>query len=192
MLFRSRETPSFRQRARVALWPRVSWRRSVRYLHRRVVRLSGSPHAIALGVAIGAGVAFTPLLGFHTLIAVGIAFLLGGNLIAAALGTAFGNPLTFPFIWGGTYRLGKAILGAPHVHGEENVAHSLAVRSLDAVWPLMKPMLVGAIPLGLAGGAIIYVVVYQAIIAFRAVRRERIAARFRERNGDLAGTQGSV
>ncbi len=67
--------PSLWQRVRIALWPRVSWGRSARYYAKRVVRLSGSPHAIALGVGVGAGVSFTPFLGFHIFLALAVAFL---------------------------------------------------------------------------------------------------------------------
>jgi hypothetical protein len=182
MLFRAREKSSLVQRVRVAVWPRVSWSRSAQYFKQRVVRLSGSPHAIALGVAIGSGVSFTPFLGFHIVLGIVIALLVGGNLLATALGTAFGNPLTFPLIWAATYRLGKAMLGAPPIHGEENIPHNLAVRSFDALWPIVKPMTVGAIPLGLVAGVVMYVLTYQAIRAFRAIRSDRLAARRRARD----------
>jgi hypothetical protein len=186
MLFRAREKSSLARRMRIAVWPRVSWSRSAQYFKQRVVRMSGSPHAIALGIAIGSGVSFTPFLGFHIVLGIVIALLVGGNLVATALGTAFGNPLTFPLIWAGTYRLGKAMLGTPPVRGEDNIPHSLAVRSFDALWPIVKPMVVGAIPLGLLAAAVMYVLAYQAIRAFRAIRRERIAARQRARSGATA------
>jgi hypothetical protein len=186
MLFRAREKSNLTQRLRVAVWPRVSWSRSAQYFKQRVVRLSGSPHAIALGVAIGSGVSFTPFLGFHIVLGLVIALLVGGNLVATALGTAFGNPLTFPLIWASTYRVGQAILGTPPVRGEDNIAHSLAVRSFDALWPIVKPMMVGAVPLGLVGGAVMYVLTYQAIRAFRAIRNDRLAARRRARDDATA------
>ena len=61
---------------------------------------------------MGAGVfaSFTPLFGFHFLLAFTIAYFVAGNFLAAALGTFFGNPLTFPFIWAGTHKLGTFIL----------------------------------------------------------------------------------
>ena len=183
MLFRTREKPDLSQRLRVAVWPRVSWSRSARYYKERVVRLAGEPHVIALGVAVGAGVSFTPFLGFHILLGLAMAYVVGGNLVATALGTAIGNPLTFPFIWASTYRLGRMILGTPHVRGEENIAQSMAARSFEAIWPILKPMVVGSVPLGIVGGAVTYVVAYNAVRAYRAVRSDRIAARRRERNG---------
>lgn len=182
MLFRSRTKAPLSERVRVALWPRVSWSRSAQYFKQRVFRLSGSPHAIALGVAIGAAMSCTPFIGFHILFGLLIAVAVGGNLIASALGTAFGNPITFPIIWASTYRLGQMILGNPPVHGEEHIAHSLASRSFDTLWPILKPMMVGAIPLGLASAAVMYVLSYQGVRAFRAIRSERLAAKKRERD----------
>lgn len=186
MLFRTRDKAPLIKRIRVALWPRVSWSRSVQYFKQRVFRLSGSPHAIALGVAIGAAMSCTPFLGFHILIGLVIAVAVGGNLIASALGTAFGNPITFPIIWASTYRLGQMILGNPPVHGDQYIAHGLAYRSFDTLWPIVKPMMVGAIPVGLASGAIMYVLSYQGVRAFRAIRSERLAARKRERDAAAA------
>ena len=65
MLFRRREEPGYWERFKLWLWPRVSWRRSALYYLKRILRLSGTPYAIAMGAAVGAAVAFTPFLGFH-------------------------------------------------------------------------------------------------------------------------------
>ncbi|HVZ14723.1 MAG TPA: DUF2062 domain-containing protein [Bauldia sp.] len=177
MLFRSRETPDPITRIRTAVWPTRSWSRSFEYFKKRVLRLAGSPHAVALGVAIGVAVAFTPFLGFHILIALPIAYVLGGNLVAAALGTAFANPLTIPFIWTGSYRLGRFFVGGPtRFRSGGDVPANLAEKSLHAIWPVIKPMIVGSIPLGIAAGIIAYFIVLMATSGFRAMRRERLAA----------------
>jgi uncharacterized protein (DUF2062 family) len=181
MLFRRRNQPDFLTRVREAAWPRRSWSRSAKYFAKRVLRLSGSPHAIAAGVAAGAFAAFTPFIGFHFVIAIALAFVIGGNLLAAALGTAaIGNPLTFPFIWAGTYGLGKAIL---HADGRDIAAGDLpgnfAEKSIDAVLPFIRPMVVGAVPLGLAAAVIVYIAAYVSVATFQRLRRERLAERRR-------------
>ena len=180
MLFRRRTPQDFWARLRTAAWPRVSFGRSAQYFQKRVLRLPGSPHAIALGVGVGVAVAFTPFFGFHTVIALGLAFLLGGNLVAAALGSAFANPLTAGFILASTYKLGHMMLGGPRFRGIE-VPANLAAKSFHAVWPALKQMIVGAVPLGLVAGIIAYVIVVMATRAFRTMRRERLAARRRAR-----------
>jgi uncharacterized protein (DUF2062 family) len=75
-------------------WP--GWRATWRLL----VGTSDSPHRLALAVALGALVAPTPVLGLHTWMAVGLAFLLRVNRLAAFLGSNLANPVTMaPIVW---------------------------------------------------------------------------------------------
>lgn len=190
MLFRRRTSQTFAERFRTAVWPRHSWSRSTRYFIKRVLRLSGSPHAVAAGVAAGVFASFTPFIGFHFIIAFVLAFVIGGNLLAAGLGTFFGNPLTFPVIWVSTFSVGNYILGRPPHLGP--LHHGLAERSLDALWPVIEPMSVGAIPLGLPVALIFYCVGYFGVRAFRDMRRERLEARRRERGETVAEGQSEA
>src|SRR3954463_10108703 len=102
MLFRRREELSYWQRFKLWLWPRVSWRRSTLYYLKRILRLSGTPYAIAMGSALGAFVSVTPFIGFHFVITLVLAWLLRSNMIAGVIATGIGNPATYPFIWAGT------------------------------------------------------------------------------------------
>ena len=185
MLFRRRERPDFAARLRLAVWPTVSWSRSFQYFKKRVLRLAGSPHTIAAGVAAGAFAAFTPILGTHIIIGLIVAFFIGGNMVAAALGTTLANPLTLPFIWASTFRVGRWILGGPHADSSY-VPANLAEKSVHTIWPVIKPMFVGSIPLGLVAGVIFYVVVFYATRAFQTGRRHRLAARRAEWQGMVA------
>jgi len=47
--------------------------------------LEDSPRAVAVGVAAGIFFGFTPLVGLKTLLAIGVAWLLHGNRLAAAV-----------------------------------------------------------------------------------------------------------
>ncbi len=182
MLFRRRDQPSLWTRLRQAAWPPNSWSRSARYLAKRVIRLSASPHAIAAGVAAGVFASFTPFIGFHFFIGFAIAFLVGGNMLAAAIGTAIGNPLTFPLIWAATFKLGHAILGgAGRVMESGEISRSLGGKSFSAILPLIRTMMVGAVPLGLAAALVLYVVVHYSVREFQTIRRDRLAVRRRER-----------
>lgn len=176
MLFRRRipETPW--QRVRVALWPRRSFRRSFRYVVKRILRIDATPHAIALGVAAGVFSAFNPFLGLHTLLAVAIAWALSGNMITAAISTWFGNPATYPLIWAGTWELGSLLVGLPAEHGPVRHADfGLSIWRIAEVWdPVLKPMLVGSLPLGVLAAAIAYPLAKRASIAFAARREERL------------------
>ena len=179
MLFRRRETPSLGARLRTALWPRHSWSRSVRYFGKRVLRLSGSPHAVAAGVAAGVFASFTPFVGLHFIISFIFAFLVGGNMLAAGIGTFVGNPLTFPFIWASTYSLGSHILGQSGAVALHEIRYAIAHRSLEVLWPIVAPMMVGAVPIGLPIALAFYIVAFFAVRAFRDLRRERLDARRR-------------
>jgi len=181
MLFQRRNRPSQFQRLRVAVWPRHSWSRSTRYFSKRVLRLTATPHAIAIGFAAGACASFTPFIGFHFIIAFALAYAVGGNLIASALGTSVGNPLTFPFIWAITYKVGTYILSGEAPKGNPEIHHQfqehMLQKSLDVLLPLVKPMLVGAVPLGLITGTVCYFVVYQSVQVYQARRRRRLEKR---------------
>lgn len=175
MLFKRRKEAGLGERFRVWLWPRVSWRRSWSYYLKRALRLSATPHAIAAGVAAGAFASFTPFVGFHFLLSFVIAYVIRGNLVAGAIGTAVGNPLTFPFIWAGTFQLGELMLRGEHQSVPRRLGQDLMEKSFDQLWPLIKPMMVGSIPLGLAAAGISYFLVYKTVIAYQATRRQRLA-----------------
>jgi uncharacterized protein len=151
-----------------------------RYHILRILRLRATPHAVALGVAAGIAAAFLPLIGVHIAVSVGLAWLLGGNMISAAAATVLvGNPLTYPIIWAATWEAGQLILG----HGNRaytrfNLHDLFAKMDWASIWrPILKPMLVGFVPLSILCSAIGYVVVYQAVKIFRARRQARLAAR---------------
>src|SRR3546814_9642478 len=93
------------------LFPYTTLFRSI-YVWRRVWRLTGTPHVIALGVAAGVFMSCTPFLGFHIVAAMLIAWVLRGNLLAAVFGTMAGNPVTYPPVWLATYDLGNWLIGA--------------------------------------------------------------------------------
>ncbi|MYZ48706.1 DUF2062 domain-containing protein [Propylenella binzhouense] len=177
MLFKRRHRQSFRQRVRVWLWPRVSWRRSAAYHAKRVLRLSATPYSIAMGCAVGAFVSCTPFIGMHFLITFLIAWPLRGNLIAGAIGTSIGNPVTFPFIWVGTYKIGHLLLHGHDRDAPARLGQDLLTKSFDQLVPILKPMAIGSVPLGLAIAVVTYFLTYYLVATYQAGRRERFAAR---------------
>lgn len=184
MLFKRRKEANFLDRMRTLFWPRMSFSRTIHYVRKRVLRLTATPHAIAAGFAAGVFASFTPFVGFHFLIAFAIAYVIAGNMMAAALGTAVGNPLTFPLIWSSTYELGHIML---HAERPSTTAPVLLVKHLmhldiTTLWtPLIKPMLFGGIPIGLVAGIASYVTIRWAVGEFQARRRARLAARAKAR-----------
>ena len=84
-----------------------SFSRTRKYISLSIKRIKGSPHELALGIATGISISFTPFIGFHTLLAIFISWIIGGSMAAAVIGTLFGNPWTFPFFWYLTYEVGQ-------------------------------------------------------------------------------------
>jgi uncharacterized protein (DUF2062 family) len=178
MLFRRRNPLSFGERIRLALWPANGWKRSARYVSKRVMRLSGSPHAIAAGFAAGVFASFTPFIGFHFILSFVVAFLIGGNMLAAAFGTAVGNPLTFPVIWLTSYKIGNFVLGLEHPDVQaDTISASLATQSMGAIVPLLQSMTIGGLPLGIAFGLGAYFSVRWIVVAYQRARRQRLEIR---------------
>lgn len=194
MLFSRRNPASWRERLRIAVWPRRSWWRSFLYVTKRIMRLTTSPHSVAAGVAAGVFASFTPYVGFHFLIAFAISYLIAGNFLAAALGTFFGNPVTFPFIWASTFATGKFILSGARSTGDGNhhriaeIAHSDIfsvgisgmIERIGQIWdPVLKPMSVGSIPLGIIFAIIFYLFTRWSATKFREARQRRLDERLR-------------
>lgn len=165
------------------LWPTIGWMAFLRLSEIRLKRRPGSAHDIALGVACGVAVAFTPFLGFHFILAALLAYLMRGNIFTSALGTFVGNPWTFPFIWLTTFELGKAILGE-HRNGVE-MPEKISNIPFKELWEnfgyyfdsYLWPMTVGSIPLGIAAGAIFYLLVRSNVDSYRLHRSEMLAKR---------------
>lgn len=176
MLFARRKAPTLLERGRVALWPRRSWSRSFRYAVLRFERLDAPPHALALGLAIGVFASFQPILGVQMLFAGAVAWMLGGSMAAAFLGTFVGTPVTWPFMWLASYHLGAFIIGEDRsvTVGElwdalAGLGAAASPGALDAgygggnvVWQVLVPLAVGAVPLGLLAGAAFYAMVMRA------------------------------
>lgn len=180
MIFRRRTPAGFGERARVFLWPRRSFGRSGLYVKKRILRLSATPHSVGAGVAAGVFASFLPFMGLHFLLAAAIAYIIRGNMLASAFGTAVGNPLTFPFIWGASYELGRFFLYGRHPGDIEPLHLGKALWNLEfsQLWtPLLKPMTAGGLPLGLLAALIFYAVTRWGIGTFQEQRRNRMMVR---------------
>ena len=186
MLFRRRRPLDRWGHVSHTLWPRKGFARPFLYRAKCALRLRDSVRAIAVGVAAGTFISFTPLMGLHIVLAMGLAWLFRGNLMAAVLGTAVGNPFTFPAIWLATYRVGSSILGragakegaAENLHDVFFAAKGPWHEVIIGMWhPLIWPMLVGGVPLGLLAAAIAYGATREAAASFQTARDKRAARR---------------
>ena len=186
-MFRRRGKLAIGPRIRGFLWPKGGWRRAASYFLHRVKRLPGSPYSIAAGLACGAAVSFTPFIGLHFFLGALIAWLIGGNLLASAIGTAIGNPWTFPFIWTWLYQTGAWIISAKAQEGADDPKFTeIFGRTLEAllgmdaqylfeaVAPVFWPMLVSSLPTGLVVWWVFYLPLKYIVRRYQDRRRRRL------------------
>ncbi len=95
-----------------------------RFLKFRILHVNDSPHRIAMGVALGLFIAWTPALGFHIFIALGLAILLRANKFVALLFIWANNPFTLIPIYYPNYLLGRAIMKTFHCKTELSSAQT--------------------------------------------------------------------
>ena len=169
------------------VWPRAGWRRASRYVAHRIRRLPGTPYRIAAGFASGAAVSFTPFIGLHFVFAALLALLLRGNVVASAIGTAVGNPWTFPFIWAWIYTLGQWLMGSD---AASDLPETLSLgyifeRPLEVLWP----MTLGALPTVVAVWIGIFWPVRGAVAEYQHARRRRMRRKVRARLARRESTQ---
>jgi uncharacterized protein (DUF2062 family) len=129
-----------------------------------LLHVEDSPHRIALAFGIGVWIAFFPVLGIHTGMALAIAFAFRLSRVAILLGTWVNNPWTIaPMYTAGTL-LGCLLLGVSPAGLQEIDWGGLSGGSMretfrrvtHALWPFLWPYCLGNTLLGLAGGAASY------------------------------------
>jgi uncharacterized protein (DUF2062 family) len=177
-MFRRRDPVPLKDRLREALSPRKGWRRGFEYLGRRMQRLPDSPHRIALGFACGVMASFTPFFGFHFIIAAAIALALRGNLLASAIGTFFGNPVTFPLIATSAMTMGRWMTGLHIEPPPEGLGFGWLWQNLEAIF---LPYLVGGVIPGALTATAMYFAMRPAVAAYQDRRRNKLMARAKER-----------
>lgn len=137
---------------------RARLRRSIQaFLH-----LDDTPRRIAVAFGVGVYLAFHPLFGLHTLMALGIAFAFRLSRAAVLVGVYVNNPWTMaPMYLAGT-TLGCWILGVP-LHGLGDIEWDLYNRDfyrllLVSLRPYLWPYVLGNTLLGIVCGSAAYLV----------------------------------
>lgn len=199
MVFKRRDKRSTMQVIADGVYPKGGWTRAFHYMKHRLRRLPGTPEFIARGVWAGVFTCFSPIYGMHFLIAAVIARAINGNLLAALLGTFFGNPLTYLPIGVVSLKTGHFLLGTEF---EEGHKQSLAAKfanagadlwynflalftdatadwhGLSVFWDeVFFPYMVGGVLPGIATATVCY---YLTVPVIRAYQKRR-AARTRKK-----------
>ncbi len=188
-MFQRRQKKSWAEKAKNVLWPQGGWQRYGRYLMLRLNRLKGTPRSIAAGLACGVAVSFTPFVGLHFVLAAVSAWIIRGNILASALGTAAGNPWTFPFIWISVLYTGRKMLGADYtgaagvdfLHFFEKAMRALMTFDFSLffadIWPILWPMMVGCVPYYIVAWAVTYYLVKDMLEKIGSARLARMENR---------------
>jgi uncharacterized protein (DUF2062 family) len=128
---------------------------SFQALLKQVLHLQESPHRTALAFAVGCGIAFCPLYGFH-MVLVGLctwAFRL--NFVALLAGALINNPWTIVPTLGATYWTGAILLGRSETPtfdwGELGFS-----TIYEQVIPYAVPFALGGVVLSLIAGILSY------------------------------------
>jgi uncharacterized protein (DUF2062 family) len=128
---------------------------SLQALLNQVLHLQESPRRTALAFAIGCGIAFCPLYGFH-MVLVGLftwAFKL--NFVALLAGALINNPWTIVPILGATYWTGALILGRSETPAFD--WSELGFRAIyEQVIPYAVPFALGGVVLSLIAAGLSY------------------------------------
>jgi uncharacterized protein (DUF2062 family) len=136
----------------------------VRFVARtaRILRhVEGSPSRVAAAFGIGVFIAFFPLLGIHTGLAIAIALLFRLNRVAILVGAWINNPWTIAPIYSAGTLVGCALLGVPLVNPAASLDWSLKGRAFyealaTSLYPLVWPFMVGNLVLGVVGGVLAF------------------------------------
>ncbi|MGC6485249.1 MAG: DUF2062 domain-containing protein [Candidatus Puniceispirillales bacterium] len=139
-------------------WPRKGIKRGWIYLLMRMLRLRSTDYALAAGFASGVFASFTPLIGAHILISCAVAWLIRGNMLMSVIGTAVGNPWTFPLIWALIYSVGSLIIGVDPVL--QDVSGVTYTTFLEAPGTVFISMIVGGVVTGSCFGLVAFLLGY--------------------------------
>ncbi|MFC3060613.1 DUF2062 domain-containing protein [Paenirhodobacter populi] len=208
MVFKRRDRQTWTTRLRESVWPRGGWGRGLQYMRYRLNRLPDRPERIARGIFAGVFISFTPLFGLHLGLCIVIAWAMRGNILAAIIGSFFGNPVTIPIIAVGSVELGRRLLGlaarpvgnehiaATFAHAFDDLRHNvLALFTQDTTkWDGLRnfwdtiflPYLTGGVILGTIAGVICYGIALSLVRAYQTRRQAKLRKRLEKIRARIA------
>ena len=155
--------------ARLRTFTRSGWR--------RIVPLNDSPERIAAGAAVGCFLGWLPLMGVQMPLALGFAWLLKVNPIAAMVLVWISNPLTVLLIYFIIYRVGTLFIGGGmswhEIAGLWEIMHDMSLVQamyyfmVEMFRSIFLPMFIGGVFLGLAFITPCYLLVLKLVIHYK-------------------------
>jgi uncharacterized protein len=148
----------------------------------RILGIADTPHRIAWGVFLGLFIAVTPTFGIQIMLYVALSTLLRANKISGVPILFVTNPVTIVPVYYAAWWLGSKMLGStpdgevptfPNALRHPDGATWAAIG--DAILDVGAELWVGAVAMGLVGGAICYGITYWGVLAFRRARARAVA-----------------
>lgn len=154
------------------IWVKIA--RWSRYTYLRIVRIKAPAESIAMGLAVGVFAGALPFLSLQMAIAVALALLLRGNVIAAALGTWWTNPFNWAIVFPLLYMLGKVFV--PVDVTPLSIVEFIHLPLLDLLqrsWRWLLITTLGGVVAGVPMAIATYFVILRAVRIFHDRRAKR-------------------
>lgn len=173
MILKRKNKQSIWAKIRNFIWPSIGIKRTLKYYKHRIIRMPHSTQSISMGLAAGCVVSWTPSFPFHILQCYIFSRIFKANFPAAVLGTAFGNPWSFPILFMISYHVGHFFLSVTGLYdvfvmlaGETELfnQHGFGIQKF-------LPTLVGGYIMAVLTYPMFYYGFYTIIAAGRASRR---------------------
>ena len=150
---------------------KLSFKQRIRLLWQKLLGLDASPQQIAGGFAIGMFTSVFPILPFDTPVAMGLAWLLGLNVIAAVTATSITMVVVpvIPFVWWAAYHVGKLIIPTRHAVA---FRHAQMSEVLQLGWDVYCATLIGSLVFAIPIALLSYVLVKRLVTQWQATHHQ--------------------
>jgi hypothetical protein len=101
-----------------------------------------------------------------------MAWIIRANILTSAIGTAVGNPWTFPFIWAGIYNIGSWVLGREIT--DTPVLELSMTNIFDNFWEVFLPMMIAGVPVAGLVWVLFFFPLRRAVAGYQAHRLHKI------------------
>ena len=146
------------------------FRKHFKNFYETFLSLKGTPHSLAVSLALGVFVGVTPIIPFRTAAIALFGLLFRQNLPTAYLGCwVISNPLTIPFFYLSQYEMGRFFLGMKRCHFLLDEYSFRAILQLGA--EILVPLMTGGLLMALFSALAAYFLSRRVIVALRNKRK---------------------